>query len=405
MRTIQFVRVGTYVAAVGVCALIAGAAHADVTTERPGSILIFPKVVRDGTRDTVIQVANTGNLPDSIRCFYLNGALQRNGQPECSTVDFDLTLTKKQPTFWLAGGGRALDPTDGAPGLDPGLVPPVPLGFAGALICLETDGAKPVSANKLKGEATIFNTENPDASKYNALTVQGSTNDGDNDLDLNGTEYNACAASNLMDFIPNGGNDPVIEAYGNGGTCADSGLPCNNDANCPDSSCITGQSSVHTALTLLPCNLDFQNARPTTVSVSFFVRDEFEQNFSGSTTISCWGSFDVGNVPSAPLSSITATPAGPLSTPYASARIVSRSPSGNGPLSPVIGIIESFHNDTGVTTASAAENLHTQGLCLDPNNNQGSTPPQGCNRDSECTVAGQVCVLTGSSVIKISDEF
>ena len=73
-------------------------------------------------------------------------------------------------------------------------------------------------------------------------------------------------------------------------------------------------------------------------------------------------------------------------------------------LSPVVGVVESFHSDTAVNTAAAAENLHTQGLCLDPANNQGSTPPQGCSQNSDCT-SPQTCALTASSIIKISDEF
>jgi hypothetical protein len=84
MRTTQCVRAGWLIGTVGACMLVAGAARADVTTERPGSILIFPKVVADGTRNTLIQVTNTGPIADQARCFYINGAKGRSGVAQCN---------------------------------------------------------------------------------------------------------------------------------------------------------------------------------------------------------------------------------------------------------------------------------------------------------------------------------
>ena len=132
MRTIRCVRAGWLVAAVSACTLIGGAALAATTTERPGSILIFPKVVTTGTRDTVVQITNTGNMPDDLRCFYLNGE-------SCFETDFSVSLTRQQPTVWSAGAGRRVNPTDNQKGLDPGLIPPLPPNFAGALVCVEVD--------------------------------------------------------------------------------------------------------------------------------------------------------------------------------------------------------------------------------------------------------------------------
>ena len=44
------------------CAAVwGGVAQADVTVEEGVSILIFPKVIADGTRDTVIQITNISN--------------------------------------------------------------------------------------------------------------------------------------------------------------------------------------------------------------------------------------------------------------------------------------------------------------------------------------------------------
>ena len=62
-------------AAVGVPGLARiASASAAVTTEQSGSILVWPKVVWDGTRDTIIQLTNTGNPTVQAHCFYVNAA-------------------------------------------------------------------------------------------------------------------------------------------------------------------------------------------------------------------------------------------------------------------------------------------------------------------------------------------
>ncbi len=55
-------------------AFVARPAAAAVTTEQSASILIFPKVIADGVRDTVIQITNTTNSMRFAHCFYVNGA-------------------------------------------------------------------------------------------------------------------------------------------------------------------------------------------------------------------------------------------------------------------------------------------------------------------------------------------
>jgi|ERR1700687_4274966 len=364
MRTIQGVRAGWLVGALGACILIVGAARADVATERPGSILIFPKVVRDGTRDTVIQITNTGNSTNSLRCFFLDAEAGRSGRPVCSEQDFNLTLTRQQPTHFRASTGRRINPSDafGAPdaGLDPGLVPALNVGFVGALVCVEVgpDGF-PMAQNKLKGEATIQSNVGADESKYNAITLQGKGSVGkDNILDLNGTEYDACPATNIVNFLADGGPDPVIEAFGNGGICtggSSPGAPCNSTSDCPGggASCTTGRSSVVTNLTVLPCNLDFANGIPGSLVLQFAVVDEFEVATSGSTRgITCWDSFNLGQIPAMRSNTL---PGGGLATEFATVRI--RSTVGG----PFVAVAESFHTDSIGATGAAAVNVHVEG--------------------------------------------
>jgi hypothetical protein len=120
--------------------------------------------------------------------------------------------------------------------------------------------------------------------------------------------------------------DPVIEAYGSG----------------------AGLSSVTSNLTLLPCNLDFQNGtRNTSGSVNFLVWDEFETPFSGSFPFACWTSFNIGSLTQ--FRSLL-LPAGTIPTLYANAQLT--------PSAPMVGVLESFHADSQGVVAGAAVNLH-----------------------------------------------
>ena len=69
--------------AIGVCILtgIASADVNDVSTERSGSIIVFPKVVWDGTRDTVVKINNISNQLVQAHCFYVNAAPANPGPP------------------------------------------------------------------------------------------------------------------------------------------------------------------------------------------------------------------------------------------------------------------------------------------------------------------------------------
>ena len=107
-----------------ILALVAAAAplHADVTTERSSSILFFPKVISETPGiDTIIQISNTSNSMVFAHCFYVNGTLEDSTtflpcsvpsatcMPAGQEVDFDIFLTKQQPTHWVVSTGRTFD--------------------------------------------------------------------------------------------------------------------------------------------------------------------------------------------------------------------------------------------------------------------------------------------------------
>lgn len=285
-----------------------GHARADVTTDQSGSVVVFPKVIADGTRDTIIQIANKGNLGTSAHCIYVNNVgtcsitgelcyvdldcpVQMSGTNACAHVctenDFDIDLTGQQPTLWDVGLGRRIDPTDGFPGIDPGLVIQPPLPFRGELLCVEVDATNltgapdPVSGNHLTGEACLFNdTMDPDegsaVSDYSAVTVQAGNQDAfAQDLNLNSTEYNACPGSLIMNH---------------------------RKENAPDDFPLT-TGTIETQLTLVPCTQDLLHLPQNRMhaSVTFLVTDEMENSFSiNAVPVDCMLNMPLGDIQSTP---------------------------------------------------------------------------------------------------------
>jgi hypothetical protein len=326
----------------GLCGLalvlgsVAGSAYADVTTEKGASILIFPRVVSNGRFDTVIQIANTGNSPVLAQCFYVNGALHSTltgapctipsaaCTPLCQETDFIISLTKQQPTHWLVSTGRRVDlragfGTDGA-GFPPGLIPPV-VDFEGELKCVEiTESGSPITGNHLKGEATIKVVDDVaagdvvgDVSKYNAVGILGNPDvQPANPLLLDGHNYEPCPAKLIL----------------------------NNFSTLP------GTRS--TELTLVPCSEDFENQVASQVTVQFLVTNEFEEQFSASTTVNCYLSTELTNIDAVFSERF-------LGTPVAQTEITPIVNNGG-----VVGVAELRVIEEGAA-ARAAYNLHTQG--------------------------------------------
>lgn len=241
--------------------------YADVTVEQGSSILIFPKVRASSQFDTIIQITNTGNSMVHAHCNYVNDLLDWN------EIDFEIWLTKQQPTEWVVSSGRRFDPTcefgEACAGFSPGLIPPQP-DFEGELKCVEIDEAgAPVIGNHLKGVATIEATAtvtdestDGDIASYNAIGIRGNPDVvPSNPLLLNGEVYDACPSQLILNFFATGADDPL--------TAAD-------------------DDAMSTELTLVPCQEDFELQEPEEVTIQFLVYNEFEQRFSNSTTVTCF---------------------------------------------------------------------------------------------------------------------
>lgn len=378
--------------------LMASSAGALVTTERGASILAFPKVLADGSADTIIQITNISNNMVHAHCFYVNAQLDSFGNPLWQVTDFTIWLTKQQPTHWQVSEGRFVNPTDNTAcimngqyipsadcdgaGIDPGAVPPVPSDFVGELKCVEVDVAgNPIGGNHLKGEATVI-TSDQDVSKYNAVGIQGTDLAGEtgNELLLNQPndadggdpvgQYNACPNVLLLNHLAEGVTDPVLYANGLGGTCSNnSDQPCYADADCGEGNTCNNppqivdamdqidlRSASLTDLTLIPCSQDFENSIPSSVTVQFEIFNEFEQRLSASTTVDCWANFYLFEVdsPNDPERSVFSFAT--LGTVAAHSRLTPNPEDGA-----VVGVAGVTRADNQGNLTRAAFNIHMEG--------------------------------------------
>jgi len=365
-------------------AVLASSARADVVTEKGASILIFPKVIANADRDTIIQISNTANNMVHARCFYVDSQLPEGCAvpdprvgciPSWSETDFSIWLTKQQPTHWLVSRGRPVDPTDNfqlnttlgfanqleyvykmtspydGAGIDPGAIPPVSDGFTGELKCIQVmaDGT-PIGANSLKGEATLETLSGDsagDVSKYNAIGVQGTEaaaatcGDPTQDcvLQLNnprGTtdgEYNACPQTLILNHFADGVRDPVIGAG----------------------------SRVTTELTLVPCSENFETQTPSHVVVQFLVYNEFESRFSTSTTVDCWLTTRLTDIDSPTNPDLSVFSASVLGSTVAQTRMNPADPTDGTFNGAVVGVAEVLRETTEPCSAVSATTIHTEG--------------------------------------------
>lgn len=247
-------------------------AYAEVSSEEPGAILVFPKIVRDAEQDTIIQISNSTGTRVLLHCFYVNGAPDPNtGEPLWSVTDFHIRLTRQQPTLWVAGSGLPAVPQDGRPAdLYPGPVPPLGEGFAGELRCIVVDeGELPQSRNALAGHATLIHRNTGATRKYQAIGIRGFPgNNRDSTLLFNEVEYTSCPRVLLLSHFYDGAPDPIL------------GTPVSSN------------------LTVVPCSADVERGFPGRSTLLFETFNEFEQRLSASLNITCFADTPLSSIDS-----------------------------------------------------------------------------------------------------------
>jgi len=271
---------------------------ADASTDRGGSIIAFPKVISDGTRDTLIQISNVSNSVVFAHCMYLDASpdipnvpVGPNNPRRCVERDFTITLTRQQPTIWRVSTGRLLNNFDmvvgtcaivdefGAerqtcPGIDPGNVINVGTAFEGHLLCVQTDSSgAPIGGDALKGEAIIESVLPAGfdgvISAYNAVSISQGTEgpDGDEVLQLDGVEYAQCPDRSRFTHLAQGARDPAQPDF-----------------------------FASTELTLMPCTIDYETQARPRVNVQFGVWDDTELFQSTSVELDCWFNENLSDV-------------------------------------------------------------------------------------------------------------
>lgn len=104
----------------------------------PGSIIVFENLqVNDGS-DPIVALTNTSQSLVAAYCFYADSS-----QPACTTVGFNVQLSREGSLAWVASAGAGSAPGTGFP-------------FSGELVCVETDlPGGPLPGNHLIGRSLL----------------------------------------------------------------------------------------------------------------------------------------------------------------------------------------------------------------------------------------------------------
>jgi len=410
-------------------------ARADVASDKSAAIVIYPEVKVDSSHDldTVIRLTNTSNAPIALHCFYLDanshcvggtaegkvctsgvtsGSSVCTGGGTCSAVsslqeiDFDVTMTPKQPLQWLASEGLSPPIPNGVCSTNPFVpcntnddcslfangstctpsnsgtnVPGTPEDpFVGELKCIEvnpnSNDVVPIAANDVKGEALIEQSTPTkpdfDVASYNAVGIEallqcsGGTNDG-----------GPCKSN--ADCQPPTGSPGTCQApsgpIGNVLTLGGNGAEYNG---CPNylilnhffdfaTDPVPGSSNtITTNLVLVPCSEDLESQICGEAVLQFLVFNEFESRFSTSVTADCFldkqlSKLTIGD-PTKSIWSVSVE--GTLTGQTRINPVVNSAfplPSG------MVGFAYETH--TGSNTRSAAFNLHLAGVRADKSGN------------------------------------
>lgn len=219
-----------------------GAVAAAPPQRLPSALLIWPLIVVEGNgaiTDTRVELVNLSSRPVTLGCIYIPATT-------CSGVDFRVLLTPNQPISWLASRGTFN-----------GLSAVPPFSSTGELKCIvEPDEESVAAYNTIQGRAAVFGADGQTIG-YSAVGFLRLT-DGpfSNQLDLDDVTYTQCPDEQHFVFVASDGSNPINPA-------------------------------AESELVIAPCTEDLENVNATTTVIQFRIINEFEEQFSASTSVTC----------------------------------------------------------------------------------------------------------------------
>jgi hypothetical protein len=399
------------------------AARADIASDKPAAIVIYPKIAvnsADGV-DTVIRLSNTNQTtPILVHCFYLDANSHCSGgsaEGEICTgdpttcvnggvclagwqeVDFRLLLTGGQPIEWKASdgllGGRTCDGgankdkpckiAEDCPGGSCTLGIPLTTGvcqrnpsrscgtdndcnpFPGGACTQSNNGTRipGVPEDSFVGELKCIAIDGNGVPvprndlKGEALLETSAEEDGTDD-NLDVASYNAIGIQ--ATGVVSG--DPNVLTLGGDPAVAEyNGCPnfliLNHFFEDAKDPVPGSTSSIETNVVYVPCSEDLLRQIPGAAVVQYLVFNEFEQRFSTSKSVTCFQDTRLCKLDT-PDCSRSIFNVNTAGTLTGQTRI---NPIGKAPLpSGLLGIAVETHRPSGADyTRSAAFNLHMQG--------------------------------------------
>ncbi|MEO8602718.1 MAG: hypothetical protein ABI629_09085 [bacterium] len=220
-------------------------AGADAPPQRlPSAVLIFPLIAVEGggtTVDTRVELVNLSRQAVDVKCVFIPAL-------SCSGIDFHIRLTPNQPLSWLASKGLFTTSLTA--------IPPF-FGSSGELKCFvqPDDGQESIDQhNTIQGRAAVFGADGQTIGYSAVGFLRLSDGPYNGIIPLDGNTYAQCPDEQHFVFLSSEAGNPLTESE----------------------------------IVLAPCSEDLENSIPTTTTVQFLVVNEFEQQLSAATTVSCY---------------------------------------------------------------------------------------------------------------------
>jgi len=212
----------------------------------PSALLIYPLIRATTTQDTLVEIMNLTASPVSLQCFYV-------AAKTCNEVGFLVTLTPNQPIAWHAGTGSDGNGNRVAP----------PFSGDGELKCVVAAISPDLSShNALQGRALVTDTAGPTLG-YAAIAFRRlSPGSYTGSVPLDGVTYEQCPDRLHFQALASKTSNPAADSE----------------------------------LVLVPCTQDLETQTPSSALVQLATINEFEQHFSGATSVLCFNRISFNSI-------------------------------------------------------------------------------------------------------------